>query len=158
MKLLKKVLLSNKGLQETFLYKLLKQQLLCLLPGEKEELASGMYSLCKTLTVLLGRKKWDPAIIHWCLTLQYHGGQRTIDTLRGKGFQDQGKHGHLWIKPDLWGLILPANSTLRNYVPSIEPYKGIMPERCQLLAKAIKNDCKVMEVITTKQLIDLRAM
>jgi len=41
-KLLKNVLITNKDMSQTFLCKLIKQQLLCLLPNEDEEWASGI--------------------------------------------------------------------------------------------------------------------
>ena len=34
--------------------------------------------------------RWDPVIIHWAMTLQYHGGEMVIDAIRGKS--TQGKH------------------------------------------------------------------
>ncbi len=40
-KLLKKVLLANKDMEQTFLCRLIKQQLKCLLPNENGEMASG---------------------------------------------------------------------------------------------------------------------
>jgi hypothetical protein len=139
--LLKQILLINPNFKDTFLYKLIKQQLLCLLPKDGEKFASGL--LIKFM-ILKGRRKWDKDIIHWCLTLQYHGGKGIIDILRGKGFQDQGKSiqqggrcGQLIIDPNNWGLILPANSTLKHYIPSIQPYQKITPQKCQLLAKIL---------------------
>ncbi len=42
MKLLRKVLAFNPDMKDTFLFKLIKQQLLCLLPSKNEEWISGL--------------------------------------------------------------------------------------------------------------------
>lgn len=98
--LLKKVLLANKSFSTTFIYRLFCQQLKMLHYGH-------------------GRCKWDPAIIHWMMTIQYHGGQGIIDILRGKAFQGQGQHGKLNIDTNNWGLVLPGNIQIHKiYFPS----------------------------------------
>ena len=71
------------------------------------------------------------------MSLQYYGGKRIIDILRGKAFQNQNQHGELEIDPAKWGLILPANSTLKKYLPNIEPYKKLEDNKCQLLKNLI---------------------
>ena len=95
-RLLKNVLLTNKDFnQSCFLYQLIEQQLLCLQTAK-------------------GRSfQWDPAIVHWTMSLQYYGGQQTIDLLRGKTFQGQHSHGKLTVDPYQCNLFLPATSTLR---------------------------------------------
>jgi len=68
--------------------------------------------------------RWNKEIVHWALTLQFHGGKRVIDDLRGKANRGKGSHGELNINVADWGLFLPANSTLRNYLPPVEVYEG----------------------------------
>lgn len=49
----------------------------------------------------------------------------TLDDIRGKGSKGQGRRGDLKVDPALWGLFLPANSTLRNYLPPVNAYEGL---------------------------------
>ena len=67
-------------------------------------------------------------MVHWALTLQFHGGKRIIDDLRGKANAGKGKHGELDLNVGDWGIFLPANSTLRNYLPPVEVYQGFKLE------------------------------
>jgi len=67
-------------------------------------------------------------LVHWALTLQFHGGKRIIDDLRGKANAGKGKHGELDLNVGDWGIFLPANSTLRNYLPPVEVYQGFKLE------------------------------
>lgn len=69
--------------------------------------------------------RWDPAIIHWALTIQYHGGEKIIDILRGQAFQGQEKTGVLKVDRSKFALFLPSNSTLRKYLPPIDPEKQL---------------------------------
>jgi len=66
--------------------------------------------------------------VHWALTLQFHGGKRIIDDLRGKANIGLGNHGDLKLDVKNWGIFLPANSTLRNYLPPVEVYQGFSLE------------------------------
>jgi DNA polymerase III epsilon subunit-like protein len=68
--------------------------------------------------------RWSKNIVHWALTLQFHGGKRVIGDLRGKGFAGAGQHGDLKVDVKKWGLFLPADSTLRNYLPPVDVYGG----------------------------------
>jgi hypothetical protein len=111
--LLLQVLKTNREFNNnTFIYKLLQQQLRCLLPSKHNTQKEGR------------EFRWDPAIIHWAITIQYHGGKGLIDILRGQAFQHQESYGKLTVDPKLWGLFLPANSTLRKYLPPVFPYEG----------------------------------
>jgi DNA polymerase III epsilon subunit-like protein len=67
-------------------------------------------------------------VVHWALTLQFHGGKRVIDDLRGRANTASGQHGELRVDMKNWGLFLPSNSTLRNYLPPVEVYSGFHPE------------------------------
>ena len=68
--------------------------------------------------------RWSKDVVHWALTLQFHGGKRIIDDLRGQANAGAGQHGKLKVDVSKWGLFLPANSTLRNYLPPVEVYEG----------------------------------
>lgn len=72
--------------------------------------------------------RWSKDIVHWALTLQFHGGKRIIDDLRGKANIGLGNHGDLKLDVKNWGIFLPANSTLRNYLPPVEVYQGFSLE------------------------------
>ena len=74
-------------------------------------------------------------MVHWALTLQFHGGKRIIDDLRGKANAGKGKHGKLDMNVGDWGIFLPANSTLRNYLPPVEVYEGFKPETIENFKK-----------------------
>jgi len=74
-------------------------------------------------------------LVHWALTLQFHGGKRIIDDLRGKANAGKGKHGKLDMNVGDWGIFLPANSTLRNYLPPVEVYEGFKPETIENFKK-----------------------
>lgn len=65
LKLLSSVLVAGRLNSKNFLYKLIETQLECLLCHDVRQF------------------RFDPKIIHWCLTLQYHGGKKIIDTMRG---------------------------------------------------------------------------
>ena len=119
MDLLKKVLEENKLRADCFLYKLITQQLLCLAAGD-----------CRAF-------RWDKDIVLWALTLQYHGGKLVIDRIRGKGSEGLGNHGHLEIDPKNWNLFLPANSTLRSYLPHVDCYQGVSVDLVTDIKQAI---------------------
>ena len=69
------------------------------------------------------------------MTLQFHGGKRVIDDLRGKANAGKGKHGKLDLNVGDWGIFLPANSTLRNYLPPVEVYEGFKRETIENFKK-----------------------
>ena len=123
-RLLKTVLLTNKDFnQDCFLYQLIEQQLLCLQNTK-------------------GRSfQWDPAIVHWTMSLQYYGGQQVIDLLRGKTFQGQHSHGKLTVHPQHCNLFLPATSTLRQYLPIFDPYVGLSNEKCTIIGSFLQQQC-----------------
>jgi hypothetical protein len=108
--LLERVLELNPQFSETFIYKLFLQQLRCLVAPDARSW------------------RWDKDIIHWCLTLQYHGGKATIDALRGKGNQGLGQHGCLTVDPAQFCLFIPADSTLRSYLPPVIPQRKLTTE------------------------------
>ncbi len=68
--------------------------------------------------------RWNPLMIHWAMSLQYYGGKRTLDVLRGEPTTSLGSHGHLIFDPGKCGILLPAASTLRSYLHHVSPYKG----------------------------------
>ena len=96
--------------KDTFFFTFLKQQLHC----ATKESGRGF--------------RWSKDIVHWALTLQFHGGKRVIDDLRGKASTGKGKHGKLDLNVGDWGIFLPGNSTLRNYLPPVEVYEGFKVE------------------------------
>lgn len=98
---------GNPNIKGTFFGEFLKQQLLCL----SNENGRGF--------------RWSKTIVHWALTLQFHGGKRIIEDLRGKASTGAGQHGELKIELKNWGIFLPANSTLRNFLPPVEVYEGV---------------------------------
>ena len=115
-RLLMKVLEANKTFNSNcFMFKLIRQQLLCL---TKED----------------GRGfRWDPSIIQWALTLQYHGGKGLLNILRGNAFAGQQRHGNLRIDSTHWNLFLPSNSILRKYLPIVDPYDDISDNHCETI-------------------------
>jgi len=109
-KILLTTLKKCEKLQGTYMGTLFEQQLRCLNESD-------------------GRAfRWNKEIVHWALTLQFHGGKRVIEDLRGKANRGKGSHGELDINVADWGLFLPANSTLRNYLPPVEVYEGFKDE------------------------------
>ena len=104
---LKQAFLEEKLHDKLFVYKFIETQLNCLLSSD----ARGF--------------RWDPAIIHWATTIQYHGGKKILDIIRGEALQFEGKHGSLPIVREKWGLYLPAISTLKHYKSYVKPYLGI---------------------------------
>ena len=102
-----KVLENNSNLADSFPLQFLRQQLNC-------------------LSSTSGRGfRWHKDVVQWALTLQFHGGKMLIEDLRGKAFTGQGKGGKLDVDVKKWGVFLPANSTLRNYLPRVKVYGGI---------------------------------
>lgn len=76
------------------------------------------------------------------MTLQYHGGELIIDSIRGKSTQgisnyhDQivtfaglGKHGKLVVQKEDWGLFIPSVSTMRHYLPYVKTYEELTLEK-----------------------------
>ena len=106
---------------ENFTFCLLKQQLACLLQDDARAF------------------RWDERIIHWALSLQYHGGRATIEHLRGKATKGEGSHGHLKNNRANWALFLPGDSTLRSYLPLIRPYARVDKEKVMEVAEACAN-------------------
>ena len=70
--ILLKVVETNKNLEGTFFLEFLKHQLNCLQQVKNKQ------------TNLLRVFRWNKSIVHWALTLQFHGGKMVIDDLRGK--------------------------------------------------------------------------
>ena len=103
--------------KDTFFTTLLKQQLRC----ATKESGRGF--------------RWSKDVIHWALTLQFHGGKRIINDLRGMANKHKGKNGKLDIDLKQWGIFLPANSTLRNYLPPVEVYEGFKSETIENFKK-----------------------
>jgi hypothetical protein len=111
-------LLSDGTLsRNSFLYVVIKEQLIALSIGDNRKI------------------RWSPAVLHWykfvklpnthrTMTLQFYGGKRIINFLRGEANQGAGSHGALPIDSQKWNLILPANSTLSAKVPAWDPYEG----------------------------------
>ena len=113
-----KVIDNNKDLANTFVLQFLKQQLNC-------------------LSSTSGRGfRWHKEVVQWALTLQFHGGKMLIDDLRGKAFNGQGSKGHLNVDVANWGIFLPANSTLRNYLPPVKVYSGLSSTKVENFKKA----------------------
>jgi len=116
--------LSADNIKGTFLDELLLQQLQCL--NQKD-----------------GRGfRWKKSIVHWALTLQFHGGKRIIEDIRGNGHGKGGKHGKLEIDTSKCGLFLPANSTLRNYLPPVEVYAGFKDDSIRDFKTAFPKESK----------------
>eukprot|EP00733_Pompholyxophrys_punicea_P000753 Pompholyxophrys_punicea_v1_NODE_265_length_2478_cov_92.556748.p1 type:complete len:635 gc:universal NODE_265_length_2478_cov_92.556748:567-2471(+) len=109
-KLLMKVLECGRLSKHHFMFKMIQTQLTC----------------CQTESVRAFR--WDPAIIHFAMSIQFLGGQSLLDFLRGRSTEGQGKSGALNNKVEDWELYLPANSTLRAFLPYVDVYAGISDE------------------------------
>eukprot|EP00733_Pompholyxophrys_punicea_P000230 Pompholyxophrys_punicea_v1_NODE_46_length_4478_cov_10.250283.p1 type:complete len:811 gc:universal NODE_46_length_4478_cov_10.250283:1622-4054(+) len=65
-----------------------------------------------------------------------------MDTLRGRSTEGSGQHGHRLNKVEDWGIYLPANSTLRSYLPYVNPYEGIPDSSISKAALLIKECCE----------------
>lgn len=78
--------------KNSFLYKLLDQQLNCL--------------KCPSTTGF----RWNQHIIHWALSLQYLGGKKCVELLRGKQSTKENREN----KIENIGLYIPSNSTLKR--------------------------------------------
>lgn len=72
----------------------------------------------------VGRIEWPKAILHYAFTVHFQGGERTYQSVRGKGYQGQGSHGRLVFSSSDWSLFLPGVSTLRSWVRPMNPYLG----------------------------------
>ena len=117
-KLLQEVPEKYPNYETSFMGVLMKSQL--------QRLASGK---CKA--------KWNPIIVQRCQTLQYRSSYRLIDTLRGKAFQGQGSRNKLNLDPENWGIILPSESTLKRYLPPINPYQRLSKSRRRILSDLV---------------------
>ena len=138
---LKEALTTGKLKEESFTYLIIKQQLECLLKVrffEQKKKKEKERKLTKKKDDIRGFR-WDRRILHWALTLQFHGGKATIEHLRGKATKGEGQHGTLENKRDQWALYLPGDSTLRGYLPLIRPYAPINEERVREIAAACAN-------------------
>ncbi len=60
-----------------FLYKLIKQQLQCLLPSTTTKTPNHPQQR------IAQSMRWDPDIIHWMMSIQYLGGEGVVNLLRG---------------------------------------------------------------------------
>jgi hypothetical protein len=99
--------------------------------------------------------RWSKDIVHWALTLQFHGGKRIIEDLRGKANTGAGQHGELNVDLKKWGIFLPANSTLRNYLPPVEVYGGFDQEAIADFKKGFPAD-SVRKVMIAWDEIEIR--
>lgn len=85
-------------------------------------------------------------IVHWAMTLQYHGGSLVLDAIRGRSTQGSfylilklskfkkritglGDSGTLEVTPEDWGLFIPAISTMKQYLTPVALYEDIMDEK-----------------------------
>ena len=118
--LLYTVIHNNKINSESFLYKLIKTQLQCLLCDDVRQF------------------RFDSDIIHWGLTLQYYGGQQLINILRGLSTSNSQSHGSIVNNPNNWRLYLPSNSTLRKHAPPVFSAEDI-DSHCSLLKELLQS-------------------
>jgi hypothetical protein len=59
------------------------------------------------------------AMVHFATTIQFLGGQRVINLLRGQGCTHSSiQHGKLDFNVQNWNLFFPSNATIRSYLPS----------------------------------------
>ena len=84
--------------------------------------------------------RWGKDLVNWALTLQFHGGKRIIEDLRGKANAGKGSHGRLELNIRDWGIFLPANSTLRNFLPPVEVYEGFKKENIENFKRSFPAD------------------
>lgn len=70
--------------------------------------------------------RWDLEMIHFCHTLQYYGGEKMYQLLRGKN--PQGKRGKINItdKLAIVNLYLLGSSTLKSYLPPTNTYPSLL--------------------------------
>jgi len=115
-------ILDNNPSSENFFLTLMKQQLACV----NQHSARGF--------------RWHPDVIHWALTIQFHGGAMTLDDIRGKATKGEGRKGDLKVDPSLWGLFLPAGSTLRNYLPPVNAYEGVNMTKLEAIKETFSGE------------------
>jgi hypothetical protein len=113
--LVKRLLLENPQYRETFNYKLVLSQL--------------------EVALFKKKHKWDPAIIQWALTLEYYGSQRVIDIARGIPLKKGEK-----INVANIALHLPSKSTLKCYVPVVDPYEEISTAKLDVLKPMVQSN------------------
>jgi hypothetical protein len=59
------------------------------------------------------------AMVHFATTIQFLGGQRVINLLRGQGCTHSSiQHGKLDFNVQKWNLFFPSNATICSYLPS----------------------------------------
>eukprot|EP01130_Rhizamoeba_saxonica_P006147 TRINITY_DN243_c0_g1_i8.p1 TRINITY_DN243_c0_g1~~TRINITY_DN243_c0_g1_i8.p1 ORF type:complete len:535 (+),score=79.01 TRINITY_DN243_c0_g1_i8:469-2073(+) len=107
--LVREVLDSNPNYKNTFHYKLMLSQLLCVNKKSTNNF------------------KWDPDIIQFCLTLSYFGGKKVYNLARGKAGVFKKKNGtnKYQINRSDWCLFLPSMNTLKKYIPPVNVYRSI---------------------------------
>jgi len=134
---------SGRLTSNHFIYGLIRQQLNCILWVNISSILKYKYQNVELINLFEKKEEgrsfsWDPRIIHWSLSIQYHGGKKVLETLRGKAFANQGQNGHLSNDPNKWCLYLPGDSTLRGLLPIIDPYQGVSDDSIEL----VKEFCK----------------
>lgn len=91
-KKMRKCINENKLPENSFIYILIDQQISALLLNNIKSM------------------KWKFEIIQWCTSAKFYGGKLTMKALKGKTSTENGA-----VNPNTVGLILPSDSTLKNY-------------------------------------------
>lgn len=82
--------------------------------------------------------RWNPALLDFTMSLQYYGGQRVLDLMRGSAYGKTGKRcGKLCNKASNFNIFLPSNSTVRGRTPFVSPYE----DETEAVAAKIKHMC-----------------
>lgn len=129
LRLLNRVLASEKLKPTDFLFVLIKSQLECI---SKETFSGGYH--------------FDSRIIAWAESIHYFGGKLTYDIIRGKGNEGKGSRGKISLSVDDWCLFLPGSSTLRAHLPVVNPYEGISEERIEVISRLVLEECEIPSV------------
>ena len=119
--LLQQTFKENKINENLFIYKFIETQLSCLLLDDARAF------------------RWDSTLVHWATTIQYHGGQKLLNIIRGEALQFQGKNGSLKVVKEKWGLFLPSVSTLKHYKHYVRPYLNNLEEQCKNISRILLN-------------------
>jgi hypothetical protein len=85
--------------------------------------------------------RWEDAIIHFAMSIQYYGGKAAIHLLRGKAFQ--GKKGELQNDPFDFNVYLPSISSLRSRIPPIDIYNQNINPYLKKIQTALQNSVAV---------------
>ena len=91
--------------------------------------------------------RWDDAVLEWLETLQYYGGARVLDILRGSGFETK---RHLAADFSRFNLLLPSTRTLRTRKPPYTGMNGIVRSSLASFLKLAAHNNRISALLAAK--------